>query len=242
MLLDVLFTVRADPREHLGCRSLDRLQAFERGFGLFHPFREFEGVETALRDWIISLFQIDSGTITTLNSYGIIQRIAPNDQEAFDLFFQDLDAVLGANSHLIKNPKSVGDRRGQSPLPVSGFLNVLTTRPRMLLGNRLAPGILRAFLDGYRLACLENGFFECADLDGFEHWIRRKLPGIRGMFRWENVVLAQFQGREEEAYSWAIQELQCFRASLGAPNQRDYEVVVISSDDPPKGIAELDAS
>jgi hypothetical protein len=215
MLVDVLYMVRSDPKGHLGRRSLDRLRAFGDGYSQFQPFREFRGVGEALRNWILDLYRVDSDAVRTLNSYGILRRIAPDDESAFDLFFQSLDAVLAANPDLVKNPEMIGDRKGRAPLPVSSFLNTLTTHPYMLLGNRLEPGILRAFLDGYRLACLENGFIECADLDGFEHWIRRKLVGVRGVFRWENVVLSEFQGREEQACIWAIEELRNFRASLG---------------------------
>ena len=87
---------------------------------------------------------------------------------------------------------------------------------------RLTPGCLRVFLDGYRLACLEEGHFSCADLDGFEHWVRRQLS-VRGMFRWEEAVLASFQGREEDAFAWSLRELKAYREGQGPLSERKIE-------------------
>ena len=97
----------------------------------------------------------------------------------------------------------------------------MTERPGSLL-RRVSIGCLRAFLDGYSLAAMEGGFFECADLEGFEQWVRRHF-GLRGMFRWEDAVLAQFGGDERVAFPWAVRELKAYRANKGPLSDRQYK-------------------
>jgi len=86
-----------------------------------------------------------------------------------------------------------------------------------------AVGRLRAFLDGYSLAAMEEGHFDCVDLEGFEQWLRKKFD-LKGMFRWENAVLARFQGDEANAFDWAARKLKAYRASKGPLSHRNYEV------------------
>ena len=107
------------------------------------------------------------------------------------------------------------------PLPCSGFLDVLEERPGMFAPASVR--CLRAFLDGYGLAAAEEGHLECLDLEGFEHWVRKRLA-IKGMFRWEQAILANFDGRELDAYAWAIKELKEFRSTKGPMSDRRYEV------------------
>jgi len=58
MLLEVLYRVRAAPREHLGRCSLARLQAFHLGYSFF-PFTKAKDYrfESVFRDWVIKLYQ-----------------------------------------------------------------------------------------------------------------------------------------------------------------------------------------
>lgn len=225
MLLEVLFRVHANPIEHLGRRSLDRLQAFETGYLLSQPedARDYP-FGRDFRQWVIQIYR-PSSDVSAKNAYQVLQEVAPDEERAFDLFFEQLKAALAAHSDVLSNPNPLKGRGGEAPLSVSGFLEVLTNRPNMFL-PKLAPGCLRAFLDGVRLASVEDGHFECADLDGFEHWVRRKL-GLKGIFRWENAVLASFNQAEKEAFDWSLQELKAYRASLGPLSERKYEVEIL---------------
>jgi hypothetical protein len=169
MLLDVLFRVHADPIEHLGCRSLARLEAFQTGylFCHFHPpaeARDFPA-EAPLREWLISLYQLTG--VGAMGSVKILHEVAPNDETAFDLFFKHLETVLAGHPEISRNPRIL-EGSGEPAPPVSVLLEVLSSRPKTYL-NRLSPGTLRALLDGARLGCLEQGHVGRADLDGFEH-------------------------------------------------------------------------
>lgn len=215
MFVEVLYRVQADPIEHLGCRSLVRLQAFEFGYSFLYPTKaKSYAIESTIHDWIIRLYQPSFGE--EMSAMWILQKVAHDDHRAFDLFFDHLNTVLSAHPEALLSPEVMEGRTVESPNPVSALLELLVKRPRMYL-QRLNPGCLRAFLDGYRLACLEEGYFECADLDGFEHWVRREL-NLKGMFRWENAALASFQGNEEDAFTWSLRELKAYRESRGAPS------------------------
>jgi len=226
MLLDVLNRIHADPLEYLGSRSLERLRAFEMGYGFFKSGKaDYFKVEPALREWVLRTYQMSPDNMASLNAIGILQEIVLDEEQAFDLFFTHLASLLLACQEILLNPADRGNRGGKTPLPASGFLNTLTERPLAYLGRR-NPRRLRAFLDGYRLACLDEGFLECRDLDGFEKWVGRKLR-LRGGFRWENAVLERFQGQEKPAFEWCISKLKEHRASLGPLSERNHETVIL---------------
>ena len=56
--------------------------------------------------------------------------------------------------------------------------------------------------------------------------MRRQLDP-KGYFRWEEAILARFNGDEAGAFQWALRELRAYRASKGPLSTRRYEVVVI---------------
>ena len=173
MYVGILFMVRTDPVEYLGCRSLERLGTFEFGYRFLYPtkFQSFP-VEPILRDWIIRLYQPSFG-FETMNSMGILRHLVADEERAFSQFFEHLDTVLATYPEVLLKPEIL-ERKSKEPVPpVSALLDLVSQRPRMYL-PRLTPGCLRAFLDGYRLACLHEGHFDCADLDGFENWVRRQ--------------------------------------------------------------------
>jgi hypothetical protein len=136
-------------------------------------------------------------------------QIASADAAAFDLFFRELDFVMNCSSEapVIEPPIVTGRRQS-----ASWFLNtIMADRPAMYL-SQVTVGALRAALDGYMLAAWEEEDLEAADLEGFEHWVRRKFS-LKGLFRWENIVLVRLASREPEAYRWAIDELNAYRSS-----------------------------
>jgi hypothetical protein len=222
MYIDVLYRIRASPLAHLGCRSLTRLDAFQVGYGLFPQITKAKDYSLdAFRDWVLARYLPMDGT--TMDAAHVLLAITQDDERAFDLFFAALDAAIaGHPDGLILRAPAL--KEGE-PLPVSGYLDVLTERPAMFL-RRVTLGCLRAFLDGYSLAAMEEGHPECVDLDGFEYWVRRQFD-LRGYFRWENAVLLQFNGDEVAAFQWAVRELKAYRASKGPVSPRHYEVVLI---------------
>lgn len=225
MLLEVLYRIKAAPIEHLGCRSLVRLEAFHTGYGLF-PFKKAKDFSfEAFRDWVLVLYRPTFGT-ASMSAIRIVRRLASSDDYAFDLFFDALDSALAANPDVLVKPLDRGFLTSEPPLPVSSFLDILTKRPMMFLPNSSA-SCLRAFLDGYCLAAMEEDHFECLDLDGFEHWVREKLD-LTGMFRWEDAVLSCLRGSEADAFYWALTELKNFRASKGPLPDRVYEVHLVT--------------
>jgi hypothetical protein len=174
-----------------------------------------------LRDWIIRLYQPSFG-FETMNAISILQRLAGDEERAFSLFFGHLETVLAVHPEVFLKPELRERRSDEPPSPVSALLELVGRRPKMYL-PRLTPGCLRVFLDGYRLACLDEGHSDCTDLDGFEHWVR-KQRSVKGMFRWENAVLASFQGREEDAFAWSLHELKAYRESQGPPSERKFDM------------------
>jgi hypothetical protein len=233
MLLEVLYRIRAAPIEHLGCRSLVRLKSFDLGYSFF-PFTKAKDYSnaafTALRDWVVSVYRPAFGTLEK-SAIEILLNLAPDDGTAFDLYFSALDSVLSAHPEIPLNLSDHVVPKGGTPYPVSGFLNVLTERPLMFLPV-LSVGCLRAFLDGYNLAAMEEGHFECLDLEGFEHWVRTRYT-VQGMFRWENVILSRCRGDERCAVDAALEELKAYRASKGPLSERNFEVVVRGIKDVP---------
>jgi hypothetical protein len=159
-----------------------------------------------------------------MSAISIIREVAASDELAFDLFFHVLDLSLAAHPEILLRPLDRGVSSSESPLPVSGFVHVLTERPLMFLPS-LSVGCLRAFLDGYRLAAMEERHLECLDLEGFEHWVRQQLD-LKGFFRWETAALSRFKGAEVKAFNWAVNELKSFAASRELP-KRVYEIRVI---------------
>jgi hypothetical protein len=172
----------------------------------------------ALRNWVLARYR--PADAATKDATAILLEIAQDDDEqAFNLFFAALDAALASHADDLKPGRTGWDGE---PLAASGYLDILGERPAMFL-RRVSVGCLRAFLDGYSLAAMEEGFFECADLEGFEHWVRRQF-NLKGLFRWEDAVLAQFGGNEGIAFPWAVRELKAYRASKGPLSDRRYEV------------------
>lgn len=228
MIIDILFRIYADPIEYIGARSLERLSAFELGYGRPPGANDFQ-VEDPLREWIIGIYQPTFG-VGAMDAFWILRRISPNDQIAFELFFRHLEAVLAANSEILKNPKLIEASGSKPPPHLSCYLEMLEKRPGIYLPCATV-GCLRAFLDGRRLALLDNRHFECADLDGFEHWIRKKLD-LKGLFRWENVILQHFVGDDKRAFTWCLQELKAYRASIGPPSDRKFEISFHTEENP----------
>jgi hypothetical protein len=222
MLVDLLYRIRAAPFEYLGKRSLWKLDAFHLGYS-FSPFRksrDYPDVFLAIRDWVIRMYN-PSFDISEKDAVWILQEIVQDDERAFDLFFDSLDSAIAARPDIMLKPVEVSVTSDRPPLAASSFLNALGERPFSLLRSR-SVGCLRAFLDGYSLAAVEEHHGECADLEGFEHWIREKLH-IKGMFRWERAVFTNCQGDEVRAFEWAIRELKEYRATKGPISDRNYE-------------------
>ncbi len=158
-----------------------------------------------LRDSILMRYGTEG---STLGIFQILAQNAQNDEKAFDLFFTELDAAIAGHPELVKmcEPQLPNDKLE----PASWFLEAFSARPAMYL-TPVTVGSLRAALDGYSLAAMEEGHLECADLEGFDHRVRNAF-GLKGFFRWENAVLTQFLGDQEAAFQWAIKELKTYRA------------------------------
>jgi hypothetical protein len=208
MYIEILYRIRAAPVEYLGCKSLLRLEAFDLGYSSFgsHKIARYD-IEGQFTDWVRRRY----GYVhSTLGFVQILMEVSQaNEEKAFDLFFSDLD--LFTTSH----PDSI-DARGvldQSEVrqPVSWFVEaVLANRPAMYL-SWITVGGLRAAIDGYTLAVVDAACLECADLDGWEEFLRGKL-NLSGLFRWENVILARSTGDQRAAYEWSIQQIRAFVA------------------------------
>ena len=232
MRLGVLYRIRASPEAHLGRRSLARLGTFETRV----RFVCGEHCGGGLR--IRRSARLGPGPLWTCRGERQGRNtgsadVSQDDEQAFELFFAALDAAIAAHADRLvaREPRPLTD----DPPPASAFLDVLAERPGMFL-RRASVGCLRAFLDGYSLAAIEQGHPECADLDGFEHWARRRL-GLRGYFRWENAILTLNNGDEAAALGWALRELEAYRATKDPPSHRRYKVVPIEA---PTQAAETD--
>jgi hypothetical protein len=227
MNIERLFRLRAAPEEHLGGKSLTRLEAFERGYEMFMKEPEPADSALAFRDWVVACY--DPGSQTTLSASEILLKVTHDDERAFELFFDALDSAIARK---LVNPGSEVCGPKEEPLPSSGFLNALGVRPYLFL-PRLSSGCLRAFLDGYSLAAIEHDRTECCDLDGFEQWTR-VLFNLKGYFRWDKAFATAYAGDEVKAFERALSELKAYRTSKGLPNIRDYEVIVSSPAQSPK--------
>ena len=220
-LLEVLYRVRAAPTEHLGCKSLARLDVFHLGYSLF-PFTIARDVKfDEFREWVIKQYRPSFGT-AAMSASMILRNIVQDDARAFDVFFEALDSALAAHPGALSRSVVPRELNDQPPVPASAFLDALTEWPAMFL-QPPSVGALRSFLDGYCLAAMEEGHFECLDLEGFEHWVRKELD-LKGLFRWENAVITRFLGNEGRALEWALKGLKSYRLSKGALSGTRYEV------------------
>jgi hypothetical protein len=211
MYLEVLNRIRAAPIEHLGCRSVIRLDAFNLGYSAVAGITKMSRLSLEpepLVDWIRGRYGLEE---TTLGVFQLLRRIAQNDERAFDLFFTELDAFIGSHPDVVNMVESAALR--DTFAPASSLLHGFSDRPAMYL-TPVTVGGLRAAVDGYSLAAIEEGQRECADLEGFEHWVRNKFA-LKGYFRWENAVLAQLGGNESAAFEWAVKELKAYHANGG---------------------------
>ena len=229
--LELLYLLKAAPEANLGRRALVLLEAFHSGYGRFAAAqdRTTYAFHPTFRDWIIDRYRVDAGTMSECQ---ILRRVAGSDERAFDLFFEELAAALAAHPDRLRRVESIS-QEGE-PLAVGGFLDALSDRPYMFLPS-VSVSCLRAFIDGYRLAAIEENRPECLDLDGFEDWVRKKL-GLRGFFRWEHAFLMHCDLDEGRAWAWAIRELKAFRAGQGPINSR-YEIVNLTRE--PLGESQL---
>lgn len=220
MLLDILRRIQANPAEFLGARSLSRLIAFETGYLLASPSRMRDyPIENALRDRVVAKYN-PSFDVSAMGAHQILMKMTPDEAQTFDLFFSNLDSVLAQHEDLLQKPAEIDRRSGEPPVPVSGFLDVLDAYPNMFLPG-LTPGHLYAFLNGVRYACVDAGYPEAADLDGFENWIgsRLKLSNARS---WEDALASRLIGRD--AFRWLLNELRAYRQTKGPLSKRKYEV------------------
>jgi|ERR1017187_4074558 hypothetical protein len=130
MYIEVLYRIRASPVAHLGCCSLARLDAFHRGYSLFP---EIAGAQDfafgAFRDWVVARYQ--PAGAETKDAAHVLLDIAQNDERAFALFFAAMDAAIASRPGDL-TPRERLVPEGE-PLPVSGYLDVLTERPGMFL-------------------------------------------------------------------------------------------------------------
>lgn len=221
MLLDLVLKVRADPGKFIGTRSLASLQSFERGYLLSRCTRVLDyPLERSVRDRVIQELRPTFGT-AEMDAYQIIQRVVTDEARAFDLFFESFDSVL-ADPQSTRQPAVIEPDKSDQPMPSSGFLDALATHPNMFLPEP-SPRCLHAFLDGTRLASIDAGHAECADLDGFDQWIREKLK-LGNIARWEDAFPVDDHRSKEDAFGWAVQELWSFRRSKGPLSERKYEV------------------
>jgi len=207
MYLEVLYRIRARPIEHLGCRSLTRLYAFHVGYRLFPRITRarYFAVEPLFRDSIVARYGLEQ---TTAEIVHVLAQIAQDDERAFGLFFSELDAFLTSHPDLAKAGET--PFRGELVPAASSFVSDLSDRPGMFLVP-VTVGGLRAAVDGYSLAAIEEGRPECADLEGFQDWVRKELD-LKGYFRWEDAILSRFRSDESAAFEWTVRELKAFHA------------------------------
>ena len=111
-------------------------------------------------------------------------------------------------------------------IPVSGMLNAIEEKPFYFVINPTIES-LRAFLDGYSLGVAERGYFDCLDLDGFDHWLRSKYK-IQGYFRWERFLWTPL-GDLYTPFRSAIHELREFRASKGPYEGPHFTITRVSA-------------
>ena len=90
--------------------------------------------------------------------------------------------------------------------------------------RRTSVGCLRAFLDGYSLAAVEEGFRTCVDLEGFEYWVRERFC-LRGLFRWEDAILTQLGGDEATAFQWAVRRARAAQLATQAFRAEDAQQI-----------------
>ena len=205
----VLFRVETAPEIHLGRPSLSRLVAFETGYESFAGTGSFAGFRyyDFLRNWLVERYGPQSMAQGPIQ---ILQRIANDDERAFHLFFRELAAAIAATGKPAPAP-AAGQKL--TPYPASAYLRSMAKRPALYFG-RPTVSRLRAFLDGYCLAAEEAGHLECLDLDGFEHWVRKQLD-LKGMFRWEEALIAVYDGDDAAAYNLGLRSLREYRETKG---------------------------
>jgi hypothetical protein len=192
------------------------LDAFHLGYSAFAGITRAKlfDVRPLLRESVLKRYGLGENT---LGVFQLISQIASDDQAAFDLFFTELDVASLSHSEF---PEVRGSRSDTFTLePASSFLGAFSSRPSMYL-TPVTVGGLRAALDGYSLAAVEEGHSECADLDGFERWVRDQFM-LKGLFRWENAILTQFLGDQNEAFQWAVKELKAYHASRRGLDMRE---------------------
>lgn len=216
--LDVLRRVRGAPLIHLGEPSLKRLRAFHFGYCWFRPDRESEAsIYRPFADWVRERYRFET---RALDGCDMLNAVAESDQRAFDLFFADLDIFLLEHSEKLK--RSPASYLYREPIPASAWLQFFIERPAMYLPE-VSVECLRAHFDGYSLAALENGNPECADLSGFENWIRKQLD-VKGSFRWETLATQRFRS-QQDAFDWAINSLLAFRESGGPLRSYSFDLI-----------------
>ena len=210
--LDMLRRVRAAPGTHIGGRSLLRLRAFHFGYSWFRPDLEselFPGRE--FRDWIAERYHFPTQAMSAGEMLG---DLAESDEHAFELFFQELESFMTAYPASFE--RKPARFLNKELVPVSAWLDMLVERPAMYLPRESAD-CLRAHLDDYALASLEVGHPECADLQGFDLWLRAEMD-LKGYFRWDSIFVKRCRGDEKLACRCAIESLRAYRATTrGSP-------------------------
>jgi hypothetical protein len=203
--MEFLFRIKADPFAHLGRKSLLALIGYYLGYtGYRHGQETVPEWRGALRN---SLQDRYGEQEPSQGPERILMSLAGSDERAFDLFFEELRVADSAMGSSISRASVV--RSTVEPRPVSTYLENLRDKPAMYFGTTSVT-MLRGFVDGYSLAADEDGRSDCADLSGFESWLRNLLQ-LRGAFRWESFFLAAHSFRDEAAFDAAMSSLLAFR-------------------------------
>ncbi|WP_142988351.1 hypothetical protein [Granulicella rosea] len=159
---------------------------------------------TELHEKVVAYLQADFD-VAAIGMESILRVAIFDEERAFDLHFLHLREFLAAYPEIWRNPQGFVVPDDYVPIPVRGYLGALTDRPALFL-HCVEPGCLRAFLDGVRVSRLDK----CADFDGFDDWVRRRLR-LKGVFHWDKAVIMQFSGEPESGVKWALNELKAHR-------------------------------
>jgi len=206
--IHLLNTIRARPIEHLGRRSLVRLEAFHNGYSAVAAMTTATrlDLDKSFRTSLCARYGVER---PSLSIYQILMQIAHDDERGFDLFFVELDSALTKYSGDCVFTEAC---LPPGPLePASAFIEPFGERPRMYFAP-VTVGALRAFLDGFGLAAIEANHPECLDLAGFDDWVRQRFE-VKGFFRWDDALLSSLMGDEAAAFECAIREIKAFRSA-----------------------------
>lgn len=213
---EVLDRVRLDHGEHLSCRSLDALTAYECGYeygclrcGIPVP-RSAHGPE--LLAWLRSQIDATAEHASRLNAFNWL-NIAPlarlraaDDAEAYELYFELRTQVAGLPQHPVK----------RNPIVVELFemLREIQGRPGMYFGNDFRFLQVWAFCSGFRWAERDAnaGDYQAEPLfTSFPPWLEVRYPFARGL-PWHRLFSALGLNSADWAFRLFFEHVELFRA------------------------------